>query len=157
MFRRIGMSLLAAMMAAGASAAAGTRTESAYLAQTEGVFEEVFGNLEDAVMNHGLVIDYSGHTGDMLARTEEATGRQSPYAKAMYMQFCSAPLSHAAIAADPSNIAVCPYVVFAYELKAEPGKITVGYRRPFGAGLASVEAIAAIEALLQEIVDETAE
>ena len=47
--------------------------------------------------------------------------------------------------------------MFAYELKSEPGKTVVGYRRPLAAGDdASKAALGEIEKLLQSIVDEAA-
>ena len=119
--------------------------------QTSGAFDEVLADLQDEVVNHGLVIDYVGHVNDMLNRTADATGSQSPYANAVYMHFCSAALTHAAVAADPQNIALCPYVVFAYEETGSAGTVTVGYRRPVVSGNETSE-LKAVEALLEEIV-----
>ena len=79
----------------------------------------VFG-LENAIVNRGLVIDATGHVGAMLKRTAKATGGNSPYISARYLGFCSAKLSAEAIAVDPDNLAICPYVMFVYELKIPP-------------------------------------
>ena len=38
----------------------------------KGDFDEVFGDLQDAVINRGLVIDYVGDVGKMLERTADA-------------------------------------------------------------------------------------
>ena len=112
-------------------------------------------DLSDVIVNRGLVVDYTGHVGKMLERTSGATGGKSPYLGARYLQFCSAKLSQAAMQADPDNLAICPYVVFAYELKSEPGTARVGYRRPIaGQSRASREAIAAVEKLLDDIIGE---
>lgn len=118
-------------------------------------FETALFDLSDAIVNRGLVVDYTGHVGKMLERTSGATGGKSPYLGARYLQFCSAKLSQAAMQADPDNLAICPYVVFAYELKSKPGTTRVGYRRPIaGQSPASREAIAAVEKLLDDIIGE---
>lgn len=123
---------------------------------TESSFEDAVSDLENAIVNEGLVIDYKGMVGDMLARTGEAVGAVSPYSDAVYIQFCSARHTHAAVAADPQNIAACPYVVFAYEM-ADGSGVHVGYNRPEGAaGDTSAAAIAEIDALLEGIVTKAA-
>lgn len=153
---------LAGLFACGlAMAATGPATaeegEGYYLVASQAAFEDVVTDLEIAIVNRGLVIDYTGQIGDMLSRTAGDVGMQTPYANAVYMQFCSATHTHASVAADPANLAICPYVVFAYELKAEPGSIKVGYRKPHGAGdAASMEALKGVSGLLREIVDEVA-
>lgn len=122
----------------------------------EGGFDTVFQDLTDAVINRGLVIDYTGHSGTMLERTADVAGQgASPFVNARYMQFCSAPLTHESVAADPSNISMCPYLVFAYETRANPGTVVVGYRKPDMRDDDASKAVSAkIEVLLQEIVDE---
>jgi hypothetical protein len=102
-----------------------------------GDFEDVVFDLENAIIDEGLVVDYRGQVNEMLERTSEVVGmtsdgEKSPYLEAMYMHFCSAILSHEAMDADPANLSICPYVVFAYETRKEPGVVHVGYRRPFG-------------------------
>ena len=55
-------------------------------------------------------------------------------------------------------MAICPCVVFADQLKTEPAKAHLGYRRPIGAsGDASEQALADIEQLLKALVDEASE
>ena len=124
----------------------------------EGSFDTVFQDLTDAVVNRGLVIDYTGHVDTMLSRTADVSGAgKSPYANARYMQFCSSVLTHDAVAADASNISMCPYLVFAYETTADPGKVVVGYRPPDLRGDQASQAVKArVEALLGEIIDEAA-
>jgi hypothetical protein len=52
-------------------------------------------------------------------------------------------------------MAICPYVVFIFETKSEPGKIIVGYRSPIpGPSKRSKEALAKIEKLLNDIAKE---
>lgn len=116
-------------------------------------FEDVLFELSGAIVDKGLVIDYTGHVDSMLSRTSDAVGAKSPYKNAKYIQFCSAKLTNDAVNADASNLAVCPYVVFVYETHADAGTIHVGYRRPIGAtSKASQAALASIEKLLDEIV-----
>ena len=125
---------------------------------TKSDFAAALFSLENAIVNRGLVIDHVGYLGKMLERTTQATGGQSPYTSARYLNFCSAKLSQAAMEANPENIAICPYVMFVYELKAEPGKARIGFRRPSGAiEPASQKAVADIEKLLTEIAQEAIE
>lgn len=116
-------------------------------------FETTLFELKNAIVNRGLVIDYTGYVSKMLERTSGATGGGSPYKDARYMNFCSAKLSQAAMRADPDNLSVCPYVVFAYELKSRPGITRVGYRRPVASeDPAATKALANIEVLLNGII-----
>ena len=147
--------VFAAGMFISAASAAGVGSVS-YTAT--GNFDDVVFDLENAIIDEGLVIDYRGYVNDMLERTSDVAsastdGAKSPYADATYMHFCSAALTHAVVAADSENIAICPYVVFAYELHSEPGTVHVGYRRPIaGPSEATQAALADIEALLDKIV-----
>jgi len=130
--------------------------EEARMKTVEAGFDAVLQDLQDAIVNRGLVIDYVGHVDTMLARTAEASGvNETPYLNARYMQFCSSALTHQAVAADPSNVSMCPYLVYAYEARTAPGKVVVGYRAPDVRNDAASQAAAAlVEALLKEIVDE---
>jgi uncharacterized protein (DUF302 family) len=139
-----------------AAAAAQSDTEGYYITTSGASFEDTMAALNDAVINRGLVIDYTGQVGEMLARTADAVNMETPYLNASYLHFCSAKFTHGVVAANPENIAVCPYVVFAYELKAEPGSVHVGYRKPIGAP-GSESTLGEVDALLREIVSETAE
>lgn len=118
----------------------------------EAPFADVIADLEDAVVNRGYVIDYKGHIGEMLKRTAGDVGAAKPlYREAEFLQFCSAVVSRKAMEVDIGNIAFCPYVLFAYEEEAEPGKVVLGFRRlPDGAGRDEVNA------LLEEMVEDAA-
>jgi len=120
----------------------------------KGSYEDVKFELNDAVIRHGLAIDYTGHINQMLERTGADVGStKRVYANAEFFLFCSAKLSRAMIEADPANVGYCPYVVFIYEAADTPGEIVIGYRRPTAAGNdASRKALAAIDALLDGIV-----
>ena len=123
-----------------------------------GDFDEVFGDLQDAVINRGLVIDYVGDVGQMLERTADAakgSDTKAPYLKARYLQFCSAVLTHEAVGADVHNLAMCPYVVFAYQTRAKPDEVSVGYRQVTLAPAAPSQAAQAkVHDLLQAVVNE---
>lgn len=157
----LGAAFAVAMGLSTASAMSDDRTSVEYT--VAGAFDDVVFDLENAVVGEGLVIDYVGHVNSMLERTSEVVdgagnGEKSPYVGAVYMHFCSAALTHAAVSADPANIAICPYIVFAYETHAQPGTVHVGYRRPLaGDSEATVAALANIEALLDQIVKSVAE
>ena len=150
---------VATQFGAATALAADAAGGNAYIIESsQSNFGDAVTDLENAVINRGLVVDYKGMVGGMLDRTGEAVGVASPYNDAVYMQFCSAKHTHAAVAASPENMAICPYVVFAYELKAEPGKIKLGYRLPKGATTPeSQTALAGVNDLLKGIVDEAAE
>ena len=119
----------------------------------KGSYEDVKFELGNAIVGRGLVIDFTGNLGAMLARTGADVGSTKPlYKSAEYMTFCSAKLSRDMMEADPLNIGLCPYVVFIFESADKPGQVTVGYRRPEARGSAtSSKAIAAIDALLDQI------
>jgi len=117
--------------------------------------------MKDVVINIGLVIDYVGHVDKLLQRTSKAAGSvtaagsETPYLNAKYLQFCSSKLTHASVSANPFNLSICPYVVFAFETKSKPGEIVVGYRRPVpGPSKLTRAAIAKIDKLLDGIVRE---
>jgi uncharacterized protein (DUF302 family) len=130
-------------------------------ATIEAPFEEVFQDLRDAIINRGLQIDYTGHVDKMLERTSQVagsvteTGAKSPYLSAKYIQFCSAKLTHESVSANPYNLAICPYVVFIFEARAQPGTVIVGYREPApGPSKRSKDAFAKIDKLLNDIITE---
>lgn len=141
--------------------AAATEAKTQVYFEKEAAFLDVFQDLQDAIVNRGLIVDYVGHIDQMLERTSKAsgsvteTGSRSPYLAAKYVQFCSAKLTHESVSANPYNIAVCPYVIFAFEPKDKPGHVVVGYRRPVpGPSKLTKKAFAKIEELLLSIVKE---
>ena len=129
--------------------------------EAKGVFEEVLQDLKDAIVNRGYVVDFVGHVDTMLDRTSGAsksvteTGSRSPFLNAKYVQFCSAKLTHEAVSANPYNVVICPHVFFAFEDKAKPGRIVVGYRRPEpGPSKRSRKAFAKVDDLMMAIIKE---
>ncbi|KAB2851709.1 MAG: DUF302 domain-containing protein [Hyphomicrobiaceae bacterium] len=128
------------------------------VATKKGKFADVRSDLEEAIVNQGLKIDFNGKVGDMLKRTGADVGStKTIYSSAEYFTFCSAQLSRAAMEADPANISHCPYTIFVYERAEQPGVVYVGYRRPQGQGSdASRKATAAIDKLLEKILTSVA-
>lgn len=144
------LKLLTALAVTSALASAAQAADDVTHHTVEAAFSDVAADLEDAIVNRGYVVDYRGYIGDMLKRTAGDVGSDQPlYRNAEFFQFCSAVISRKAMEADIGNIAYCPYVLFAYEAEAEPGKVTVGFRRlPDGQGRDEVNA------LLDEIAKE---
>lgn len=149
--------LAAALMlplAAPPLAAEGVAGQYVAVYTVEGAFEDIRLDLENAILNRGLVIDYEAFVGAMLERTAEDVGADRQlYTHADTMQFCSATLSRKTMEADPLNLAFCPYIVFAYEEAGKEGIINVGYRRlPLAGDEESRAALFEVNALLDEIV-----
>lgn len=123
-------------------------------------YEDVFQDVQDAVIGQGLVIDYIGHTNAMLTRTSavassEKSEHPTPYLNANYVQFCSSLLTHEAVAANPYNLATCPFVIFLFETHDKPGRIAVGYRKPeMGITGPTYEIMKKADQLLNDIVAE---
>ncbi len=124
--------VLAALVAAlpllcGAAVAAG---DDVVTVETANAYDDVAAALENAIVNRGYVIDHHGHVGDMLKRTAKDVGAtKGLYSNAEFFAFCSAVLSRKVMEAEIGDIAYCPYVVFVYEAAAEPGRVTVGFRK----------------------------
>ena len=74
------------------------------------------------------------------------------------MLFCSAVLSRRMMAADPANIAYCPYVIYIYEPAGEPGTVYAGHRVLGPAQAPASQAVLDdINTLLDDIVREATE
>lgn len=121
-----------------------------------GQYDDVKERVLFAIENRGIVLNYTARVGSMLERTGKDLGRpRQIYGHAEVLEFCSATLSRDTMEADPHNIAFCPYAIAIYTLPQEPGRVYLAYRRPSPAGVpSSVKALAAVEKLLEGIVDE---
>lgn len=155
------MPRLRSLVLALALTAAAATTAAAQEVRTrikKGAFEDVKFELTNAIVNRGLVVDYTGRVGDMLARTGKDVGSDKQiYKAAEYLTFCSAKLSRATMEADAAAIAYCPYVIFIYETAAKPGEIVVGYRAPAAPAKSKARAaLAAVDKLLGDIIREAA-
>ena len=95
---------------------------------SEDDFEDTVFSVESAILDAGLVIDLTSHTGDMLERTRPVTGSDIVlFEHADIFSFCSASLSRKMMEADIMNIAHCPYRIFVMQ----PGgsdQVTVGFK-----------------------------
>lgn len=138
-------------------AAAPARADEIRLIEKKAAYDDVRSDLQNAIVNRGLVTDYTGNIGRMLERTGADVGStKAVYKAGEYMTFCSAKLSRKMMEADPTNMGFCPYVVFIYEAAGKPGTTVVGYRRPSSAAgsAATKEVLAEIDALLEGIAKE---
>lgn len=76
----------------------------------DGSFEDAAFAVEQAIVGQGLVIEFTSHVSEMLARTAADVGAEgSPFEAGEVYLFCSATVSRAAMEADPANIVYCPY------------------------------------------------
>lgn len=95
---------------------------------SEDDFDDTTFAIESAILDAGLVIDFTSHTGDMLERTRTSTGSDiTLFEHADIFNFCSAVLSRKVIEADPMNIVHCPYRIFVMQ---KPGneQVIVGFK-----------------------------
>ena len=112
-------------------------------------FADVREALTLAIENRGLVINYTSHIADMLARTGADLGATKKiYEKAEIIEFCSAGLSRKMMEADPHNIVLCPFAISIYTLPGDRNGTWVAYRKPQG------KSAALVEGLLKEIAAE---
>lgn len=125
----------------------------------KGAYEDIRADLQNAIVNQGLKIDYNGKIGEMLKRTGADVGStKDVYANAEYFTFCSSKLSRAMMEVDANNVGMCPYMMFAYEKADKPGEVTIGYRSLAARGdEASQKALATINALLDTILKEASQ
>lgn len=125
----------------------------------KGSYEDIRSDLQNAIVNQGLKIDYNGKIGDMLKRTGADVGSAKEiYADAEYFTFCSSKLSRTMMEADPLNVGMCPYMMFVYEKAGTPGEVTIGYRAAAMRGNdASRAALGEINALLDKILKDASQ
>ncbi len=118
---------------------------------TDASFEDAVFEVETAIENRGMVIDYVSHVGEMLNRTAADVGAETDvFVAADVFLFCSSIHSRKVMEADPLNIAHCPYGIFVIQQAGEGAGVEIGYRRmPEGP-------MKDIEALLDEIAREAA-
>lgn len=143
-FRPLGLAFaLAAAPLAGAA-------QEAVTFEFPGSFEDASFAIENAIINRGLVIDYTSHVGDMLARTgEDIPGAVPLYDNAQIFLFCSAAVSRRVMEADPMNIVHCPYGIFIAEMD---GEVLIGHRDYPDGPMQEVEAL--LDAIILEATAE---
>lgn len=119
-------------------------------------FDDVAENIDLAITDMGYKIDNHAYIGRMLERTKEALGAtETVYLNAQQFRFCPAQYSRNMLAADPHNIAFCPYIISVYNTPDDPKKVYVMFRKPRIVGSEeSKKALQAVEVLLTKIIDE---
>ena len=91
-------------------------------------FDDTVFSVENAILDAGLVIDLTSHTGDMLERTRPVTGSDVVlFEHADIFSFCSATLSRKVMEADIMNIAHCPYRIFVMQ-QGGSDQVIVGFK-----------------------------
>lgn len=101
--------------------------ENPIIYTTDDSFDDVVFGLENAILDHGLVVDHVSHTGEMLERTKGAVGSDvTIFTQADVYSFCSAKLSRQVMEANPMNVQFCPYDIFVAQRPGE--KVQIGFR-----------------------------
>ena len=112
----------------------------------DGSFEDASFAIENAIIDRGLVIDYTSHVGDMLNRTGADVGSDvAIFDNAQIFLFCSAAVSRRVIEADPMNIMHCPYGIFVADMG---GEVMIGHRDYPDGPMQEVEAL--LDAIILE-------
>jgi len=115
-------------------------------------FDDMAFAVENAILNHGLVIDSVSHVGDMLARTAEDVGAENDiYVNARTYNFCTAVLSREVMTIDPTNISYCPYSIYVFTTTKDPDVTVIGHQ------LFLYPEMAVVNDLLRDILLEAAD
>ncbi|WP_407933520.1 DUF302 domain-containing protein [Fontisubflavum oceani] len=137
---------MAALLITGQMAAA----DQAITFDYDGSFDDATFAVENAIVNRGLVIDYTSHVGDMLNRTAADVGSDVViFEQADIFVFCSAAVSRRVMEADPMNLAHCPYGIFVAEMD---GEVMIGHRAYPDGPMQEVEAL--LDAIILEALNE---
>jgi uncharacterized protein (DUF302 family) len=113
-----------------------------------GSFEDASFAVENAIIDRGLVIDFTSHVGDMLNRTAGDMGSEvSIFDNARIFLFCSAAVSRRVMEADPMNLMHCPYGIFVSERE---GEVLIGHRDYPDGPMQEVEAL--LDAIILEAI-----
>jgi uncharacterized protein (DUF302 family) len=112
----------------------------------DGSFEDASFAVENAIIDRGLVIDFTSHVGDMLNRTGADVGSNvAIFDNAQIFLFCSAAVSRRVMEADPMNIMHCPYGIFVADMG---GEVMIGHRDYPDGPMQEVEAL--LDAIILE-------
>jgi len=85
--------------------------------------------VESAILDMGLTIDFTSHSGEMLERTRVDVGSDEVlFSGATIYNFCSARVSRQVIEADINNITFCPYSIFLYSTPDNPDETIIGHQ-----------------------------
>ncbi len=86
-------------------------------------------SVQNAILDMGLKIDFTSHSGDMLERTRKDVGSDVVlFTGATIYNFCSARVSRQVIEADINNITYCPYSIFLYSTPEHPDITIIGHQ-----------------------------
>lgn len=111
-------------------------------------------SLEIAIGNQGLNIAARHEAAKVMARTAEDLGHRPDILKnGEIVAFCSIRLGAMMTEEDPHNIVYCPMTVAVYQIPDDPKAVYLAWRHLPG----ETPAIKAVNALVQSIVDETAQ
>ncbi|MEY3003197.1 MAG: hypothetical protein RLZZ491_373 [Pseudomonadota bacterium] len=111
-----------------------------------GSYDDARFAVENAIIDRGLVIDFTSHVGDMLNRTGADVGSATTvFDNAEIFLFCSAAVSRRVMEADPMNIMHCPYGIFVAE---RDGAVMIGHRDYPDGPMQEVEAL--LDAIILE-------
>ena len=143
------MRRLFALLAIGLSTSLALASDWTARQRTAQPFADVREALTLAIENRGLVINYTSHIAEMLARTGADIGASKQvFGQAEIIEFCSAKLSRQMMEADPHNIVLCPFAIAIYTLPGDDKHTWISWRRPQGS------AATIVEPLLRDIADE---
>lgn len=153
---------LGIMVALAASAPAAVHAADQDLLKTRVVkraYADVRIDIQNAIINQGLKIDFNGRLGDMLKRTASDVGAKGDlYVDAEYFTFCSSKLSRGMMDADPVNLGLCPYTMFIYQRAGTTDEVTIGYKgMPMRGDEGSRKSLGEINALLDKILDDASQ
>ncbi len=124
---------------------------------TQEEFEYITDNVRNAIIERGMTIANETHASEMLNRTAPDLGIETNvFLDAQSIEFCSAMISHKLVAANPSNMVLCPFTISIYVTSEDPDIVYVAFKPPT-AGAESAKVQQEIETLLQEIVLESLE
>ena len=116
-------------------------------------FEDVTFALVDAIAAEGITPPSLSEFSDMLRRTAPDLGHSPAlFDQARIYTFCSASAAARLSAESPHHIVLCPLSIAVYRIAADSPVIHLGYRRS-----ASTAGGSAVDALLERIVERTAE
>ena len=116
-------------------------------------FEDVTFALVDAIAAEGITPPSLSEFSDMLRRTAPDLGHSPAlFDQARIYTFCSASAAARLSAESPHHIVLCPLSIAVYRIAADSPVVHLGYRRS-----ASTAGGSAVDALLERIVERTAE
>lgn len=123
--------------------------------KTQGEFQYVRDALEMAIEGKGIKINHTNKIAEMLERTGKDLGAtKQVYVNGEQFEFCSAVISRRMMEADPNAMTMCPYILSVYTVPNDKN-VYLAYRKPPVTNNPPLDkALADVEKLLNEIVQE---